>query len=161
MIVSIISHDSERTHLFLGVHPRVLLCKQQSRSILHSLLLILFTLACKAPFLLFLRPVQTVLYIGKASLILPLFPLVDHVQSVRENGQDDIKQEERANDDERGAEDDCHPRNIRIHQVVHDDNPALKRNHLKDGQQSPAQIIKTVQSVENQAFVILIVNSRG
>ena len=101
------------------------------------------------------------LYIGKASLILSLFPLVDHVQSVRENGQDDIKQEKRAYNDERGAEDDCHPRNIRIHQVVHDDNPALERNHLKDGQQSPAQVIKTVHSVENQAIVILIVNSRG
>ena len=59
--------------------------------------------------------------------------LVYIIESVHNNSEDDIQEEEGANDDQEYAEADSHPGLGGVSHVVHNSGPTFKSDHLEDG----------------------------
>ena len=79
--------------------------------------------------------------------ILLSLDLVNVTKCLRQHSKDQIKQEEGSEDDKHDREDDGHPLDVRVHQVVHDLGPALQGDHLEDSDQRDGQVVKHSDSV--------------
>ena len=112
-------------------------------------------------FLLFLSccSIKRVLY-GLHGLSFLLFlDLIDLVKSLSQHGKNNIEHEKWANNDNQDTENNGHPPDVRIHQIVHNCGPLLQSDHLENRQHGPSKVVKVGHRVENEVLIERIINT--
>lgn len=79
--------------------------------------------------------------------------LVNLGKGLSKDRQNDIKQEERADNNQHDREEDGHPSDSCILQIVHDLCPAFQRDHLKHSNEPDGEVVERADSKVDQLIV--------
>ena len=105
-----------------------------------------------------LSSVQTVLDVSVLFGLRFELSLICIVEGFCQDSQNDVQEEEGADNDQADREENGHPGDVRIHQVVHDLGPSFECYHLKHGDQTDTQVVKDRDAIVDHLLILHVVD---